>query len=206
MGDERLWSSYPEERDTFGDKLISMSVKVPQGAAPLPAAPHNTTPRRLTFALSCHSPNPKAQEFDDNHDGKPDVITVTGTASGAGMPIHSAKVLLDFNYTLQVRGSCCVYLPVHSPPLPSSPPLPPRHLSLLLPAPEKPELDLPPWTPTDLRRHAHGGDRIHNPLVPYPRGCPLHLRRGELTPFSSFPNLHSLPQRPPRCLPRSPPQ
>ncbi len=45
---------------------------------------------------------PQVQEFDDNHDGKPDVITVTGTASGTGMQVHSVKVLLDFKYMLKV--------------------------------------------------------------------------------------------------------
>lgn len=44
-------------------------------------------------------------EEDYNFDGKPDMIRFTARIASA-MPVHSVKLLLQFNYTLKV---CCVW-------------------------------------------------------------------------------------------------
>jgi hypothetical protein len=42
-------------------------------------------------------------ELDRNYDGRPDAIHFKATVAAGGGPIHSVKLLLQFNYTLQVR-------------------------------------------------------------------------------------------------------
>eukprot|EP00873_Tetraselmis_striata_P022312 jgi/Tetstr1/442576/TSEL_030673.t1 len=90
-GEERLWSSLPSLRDSYGDKLASVSAE--------------------------------AIEYDDNFDGKPDLITVVASARGVGMPVHGFKVMMDFQYrlkdSLRMHLAPLVYVS-HASPLPGA--------------------------------------------------------------------------------------
>jgi len=56
---------------------------------------------RSTYGSKLASVTAQAQEFDENHDGRPDVIKLSAAARGSPIPIHSAKILLDFSYRLK---------------------------------------------------------------------------------------------------------
>lgn len=79
-----------------------------------PPTPPGRPRQGMQHGLRCtprSASNPRAAqagEEDWNFDGKPEVIRFTARVSSA-QPIHSVKLLLQFTYTLQVRGT-----PLHS--------------------------------------------------------------------------------------------
>lgn len=82
-------------RELYGDRLLSMIATV-RNLCKL----HQAWPQNERFHIHLQT-----QEFDDNFDGKPDVITISATARGANIEVHSAKILLDFDYKIKVWGS-----------------------------------------------------------------------------------------------------
>jgi hypothetical protein len=103
VGQEQIWSTSEELRSLLTGNLVSAAVQVCPECIYLAEAGCSTC-FTLGAALRLLHAGPLAMqvgEVDRNHDGKPDLIHFRARVSSTA-PVHSLKLLLQFNYSLKV--------------------------------------------------------------------------------------------------------
>uniref|UniRef100_A0A6U1ERU7 Transmembrane protein 231 n=1 Tax=Tetraselmis chuii TaxID=63592 RepID=A0A6U1ERU7_9CHLO len=111
---------YEQPRVSFGYGMIV----VLEGAMPGEELLWSSLPSlRESYGAKLASVTAEAVEYDDNYDGKADLITVTASARGVGMHVHSIKVVMDFQYhlrdALRMHLAPLVYV-THASPIPGA--------------------------------------------------------------------------------------